>query len=138
MIEGISHITFVVQDLDRMEEILTTVLGAKIVYNSGDDTFSISREKFFLVGNVWVVAMEGKPLSEQTYNHVAFKIDEADYDNCFANVKKLGLQIRESRPRIQGEARSIYFYDYDNHLFELHTGTLDERLKSYKAKNNSH
>ena len=23
------------------------------------------------------------------------------------------------------------FYDYDNHLFELHTGTLSERLKSY-------
>ncbi|MDP3309636.1 MAG: FosX/FosE/FosI family fosfomycin resistance thiol transferase, partial [Polaromonas sp.] len=26
-----------------------------------------------------------------------------------------------------------YFYDFDNHLFELHTGTLDERLRQYKA-----
>jgi fosfomycin resistance protein FosX len=24
-----------------------------------------------------------------------------------------------------------YFYDYDNHLFELHTGTLEERLARY-------
>ncbi|MGC3347905.1 FosX/FosE/FosI family fosfomycin resistance thiol transferase, partial [Enterococcus faecium] len=32
---------------------------------------------------------------------------------------------------VKGEASSIYFYDFDNHLFELHTGTLQERLKSY-------
>ena len=29
------------------------------------------------------------------------------------------------------EGRSLYFYHFDNHLFELHTGTLDERLRSY-------
>ena len=29
-------------------------------------------------------------------------------------------------------AEGIYFYDYDNHLFELHTGTLQERLLRYK------
>ncbi|EIW18957.1 lactoylglutathione lyase-like lyase [Pelosinus fermentans DSM 17108] len=33
---------------------------------------------------------------------------------------------------MEGEGRSLYFYDYDNHLFELHTGTLTERLKRYK------
>jgi hypothetical protein len=26
---------------------------------------------------------------------------------------------------------SLYFYDDDNHLFELHTGTLAERLERY-------
>jgi hypothetical protein len=35
------------------------------------------------------------------------------------------------RKRVEGEARSTYFYDYDNHLFELHTGTLRERIASY-------
>jgi len=32
-----------------------------------------------------------------------------------------------------GEGRSIYFYDHDNHLFELHTGNLEERLARYAA-----
>ncbi len=35
------------------------------------------------------------------------------------------------RSRVESEGRSIYFYDYDNHLFELHTGTLEERLERY-------
>jgi hypothetical protein len=32
---------------------------------------------------------------------------------------------------VAGEGHSLYFYDYDNHMFELHTGTLEERLTRY-------
>lgn len=28
-------------------------------------------------------------------------------------------------------AREVYFYDFDNHFFELHTGTLEQRLERY-------
>ncbi len=33
--------------------------------------------------------------------------------------------------RVEGEGRSLYFHDHDNHLFEVHAGTLDERLARY-------
>ena len=61
MIEGLSHITFIVHDLDRMEAILTSVLGAAKVYDSGDAAFSLSRERFFLsqvaaIGEAWVAS----------------------------------------------------------------------------------
>ena len=75
--------------------------------------------------------MEGESLPTRTYNHVAFKISEADYQACLERVKSLGLEIREGRSRVEGEGRSIYFHDDDNHLFELHTGTLGERLARY-------
>ena len=143
MIQGLSHMTFIVRDLSRMEAILTTVLGARKVYDSGDETFSLSRERFFLVGGttggpnapspIWIAIMEGESLPSRTYNHVAFKISEADYPVLLERVRALGLDVRESRPRVAGEGRSIYFHDNDNHLFELHTGTLDERLKRYAA-----
>jgi fosfomycin resistance protein FosX len=133
MIEGLSHITFIVRDLDRMEEILVSVLGARKVYDSGEKNFSLSRERFYLAGSkdapLWLAAMEGESLSTRSYNHVAFKISETDYPACLERVQALGLEVREGRPRIEGEGRSIYFHDHDNHLFELHTGTLEERLR---------
>ncbi len=130
-VEGLSHLTFVVRDLDRMERILVAVLGARKVFDSGDATFSLSRERFYLAGGVWIAAMEGEPLPSRTYNHVAFKIAEADYERCRARIAALGLDFREGRARVAGEGRSIYFHDHDNHLFELHTGTLAERLARY-------
>jgi catechol 2,3-dioxygenase-like lactoylglutathione lyase family enzyme len=131
MITGLSHMTFIVSDLDAMETILTEVLGATRIYDSGEATFSLSRERFFNVAGLWVATMEGEPLPSRTYNHIAFKIDESAYDSCLSRIKALGLDVRESRPRVEGEGRSIYFHDRDNHLFELHTGTLQERLARY-------
>lgn len=131
MIEGLSHMTFVVRDLDRMGEILTGVFGAREVYDSGARQFSLSREKFFLIGDLWIAIMQGEPLIDRSYNHVAFKIDESDFDRYVDRVRKLGLDMRPPRPRVEGEGRSIYFHDHDNHLFELHTGTLAERLTRY-------
>jgi hypothetical protein len=77
MIEGLSHITFIVKDLERMKLLLVGALGGREVYDSGDKQFSLSREKFFEVGGVWIAVMEGDPLSEKTYNHVAFKASHA-------------------------------------------------------------
>ncbi|MGI9304702.1 MAG: FosX/FosE/FosI family fosfomycin resistance hydrolase [Gammaproteobacteria bacterium] len=132
MIDGLSHITFVVSDLERMTELLVSIFDAEEIHASGDETYSISREKFFLVGGVWIAIMEGKPLPGETYNHVAFKIHSNDFDMYVQRVRALGLNVRESRKRVEGEGRSIYFYDYDNHLFELHTSTLGERLSRYR------
>ena len=68
---------------------------------------------------------------ERTYNHIAFTIQDKDYDEYIERINKVNGEIIQGRTRIDGEGRSIYFYDYDNHLFELHTSTLEERLKSY-------
>jgi catechol 2,3-dioxygenase-like lactoylglutathione lyase family enzyme len=54
VVEGRSHVTFLVRDLDRMERLLTDVLGARKVYDSGAGMFSLSKERFFLVGDVWI------------------------------------------------------------------------------------
>ena len=136
MIEGLSHITFIVRDLERMTAILTGVFDAREVYSSGQETFSTAREKFFQVGDLWIAIMEGEPLPSRTYNHIAFKIRDSEFETYEARIKAHGLEIRRPRERVSGEGRSIYFYDNDNHLFELHTGTLAERLERY-AKGNS-
>ncbi len=133
MTEGLSHITFVTSDLDRMTGFLEAIFGAREVYSSGDDTFSVSREKFFLIGGVWVAVMEGEGLPERTYNHVAFKVDDAEFDDYVARIEGYGAEIKPARSRVEGEGRSVYFWDHDNHLFEIHTGTLDQRLERYRS-----
>ncbi len=131
MIQGLSHLTFIVRDLDKMSAIITEVLGGEEVYTSGDATFSTAREKFFVAGGIWIAIMEGDSLPARTYNHVAFKVSDAQLSAARIAAENLGLDIRPPRPRVDGEGQSLYFHDYDNHLFELHTGTLDERLARY-------
>ena len=131
MVSGVSHMTFIVADLERSSTFFEKIFDAREVYASGDNTFSISKEKFFLVADIWICIMEGQPQAERSYNHVAFKISESDFDDFVLRIKETGVAIKPERPRVDGEGRSIYFYDFDNHLFELHTGTLEERLNRY-------
>ncbi|MGX7150635.1 FosX/FosE/FosI family fosfomycin resistance hydrolase [Enterococcus ureasiticus] len=131
----ISHMTFIVQDLEKATLFFETIFAAKEVYSSGADTFSVAQEKFFLIDNLWIAIMQGDSLPTKTYNHIAFKIEESEYDNYLKKINSLGLEIKNGRHRVEGEANSLYFYDFDNHLFELHTGTLEERLKCYQQRN---
>ena len=134
MISGISHITFIVKDLTRATVFFEEIFDAEEVYSSGAHTFSVAREKFFVVGNLWIALMEGDPLKERTYGHVAFHIEESEIDHYISRIKAVGAELKPGRPRVAGEGQSVYFYDFDNHLFELHTGSLEERLKWYSQQ----
>ncbi|MHB1458428.1 MAG: FosX/FosE/FosI family fosfomycin resistance hydrolase [Armatimonadota bacterium] len=131
MIECISHVTFIVKNLDLAQAFFTSIFDAKVIYSSGDSTFSLSKERFLLIGDLWIAIMEGESILDRTYNHLAFKICEDDFDSYESRVIAMNIEIIPPRPRTTGEGRSLYFYDFDNHLFELHTGTLPERLARY-------
>ncbi|EOC1398061.1 fosfomycin resistance hydrolase FosX [Listeria monocytogenes] len=131
MISGLSHITLIVKNLNKTTTFLREIFNAEEIYSSGDKTFSLSKEKFFLIAGLWICIMEGDSLQERSYNHIAFQIQSEEVDENTERIKALGVEMKPERPRVQGEGRSIYFYDFDNHLFELHAGTLEERLKRY-------
>ncbi|MBA3592634.1 MAG: FosX/FosE/FosI family fosfomycin resistance hydrolase [Pseudomonadota bacterium] len=132
-VQGVSHITFIVRDLGRMASFLCEGLGAREVYDSKLKNFSLAREKFFVLGDTWLAAMEGEPPSERSYRHLALKVEVGELPGFEARLRAIGSEVRPARPRVPGEGESLYFYDFDNHLFELHTGTLEERLRQYQA-----
>lgn len=70
MIEGLSHVTFIARGLEKIEEMLTTILGARKVHNCGDLTFSRSKERFFDIGGLRIARMDGEPLAETTEYHM--------------------------------------------------------------------
>lgn len=58
MIEGVSHITFVVKNLDKTTELFRELFNAKEVYFSGGKKYSLFKERFFIIGNQWIAVME--------------------------------------------------------------------------------
>ncbi|MBP2548669.1 catechol 2,3-dioxygenase-like lactoylglutathione lyase family enzyme [Neorhizobium galegae] len=139
MAGGLCHITFVTKNLDRMEKILTTVMKARKVEDPGADEFTLTKERIFQIGeglsSVWIVLIEGSVDLARSYNHVAFIIREEDVEERLAAIEALGLDLHDGHPHGTGrglhgeEGHSIYFYDDDNHMFELHVGTLEDRLR---------
>lgn len=129
-IRGVSHLTFIVRDLERTSELFRQALGAAEVYDSGDRQFSLAREKFSLLGGVWLAFMQGEPL-ERSYRHVAFAVDDDELELFESRLIAAGVEVKPPRPRVEGEGLSLYFYDFDNNLFELQTGTLHQRLERY-------
>lgn len=132
MIKGLSHITLICQDLEKSSYLFCTLFNATEVYSSDAKNFSLSKEKFLLVNDLWIALMEGPPLP-RTYNHIAFHIDEKDLPLYESKIQSLNLETT-SRSRHPLEGKSLYFYDYDNHLFELHTGDLPTRLNFYQTE----
>lgn len=58
--------------------------------------------------------MENKETINRSYCHVAFKIKGEGVDYYLNKINSFFLEMKSTRPRIQGEGISIYFYDYDN------------------------
>ena len=82
MIEALSHITLIVRDLVRSAGLLRAVFDAREVYDSQGRNFSLGREKFFTIGHTWIALMQGDSLLERSYNHVAFKVADEEFDAC--------------------------------------------------------
>jgi catechol 2,3-dioxygenase-like lactoylglutathione lyase family enzyme len=131
LVSGLSHITLVVENLNRSAAMLAEVFGAEEIYSSGDKRFSILPEKFFLIGDVWLCLMEGNSHIQRSYNHIAFKVEEDKLHDYRERIEAAGLELESGRPRVTGEGQSLYFYDYDHYLWELHTSTLEARLQRY-------
>lgn len=133
MVTGLSHITLRVKSLDKATEFFMAIFDAQLVYDSGEDTFSLARERFLLVGGLWLCIMQAEADAgpPRDYEHIAFQIEEREFERYRQRVEQHAAAVRPGRPRVPGEGRSLYFYDADGHLFELHTGSLQARLKQY-------
>ncbi|PTI58088.1 VOC family protein, partial [Staphylococcus succinus] len=69
-----------------------------------------------------------------SYTHMAFTIDESEFDEWYQWSNDNDVNILEGRTRDVKDKKSIYFTDPDGHKLELHTGTLQDRLKYYKEE----
>jgi catechol 2,3-dioxygenase-like lactoylglutathione lyase family enzyme len=126
--QGLSHLTYIVRDLDRMARFLCHGLGGHEVSDPNEHSFALAHEKYFVVCGVWIAAMKGEPPRERSYQHVAFQVPAEELPAYRERLAALGVEFRPARKRGPGESESLYFYDFDDHLFELRAATLEQRL----------
>ncbi len=133
-VRGVNHITIVVRDMVRTARLFIDALDAEEVYRSSDKEYSKYPEVFLKMHDVWLVVMQDPDVRRsRSYDHVALDIAADRLDEMREKLQKAGVEIVPSRPRIEREGQSIYFYDFDDHLFELHSGDIDERIRHYSA-----
>ncbi|WHY64753.1 FosM family fosfomycin resistance protein [Neobacillus sp. SuZ13] len=130
-IKGLNHFLFSVSDLEKSIDFYQNVFDAKLLVKGRSTAY-------FDLNGMWLALNLEKDIPrneiQQSYTHIAFSIDEAEYDQMYQKLTDLNVTILSGRPRDEKDQKSIYFTDPDGHKFEFHTGSLQDRLDYYKQE----
>ena len=128
MLEGLSHITFAVSDLERSLQFYVEALGFRLLAKW-------DRGAYLSAGDLWFcLNLEGaeKGYASEGSSHVAFSVSQENFDVICKRVidsKAILWKVNES------EGDSLYFLDPDGHKLEIHVVNAKSRMARMRNEN---
>jgi len=109
----LSHIALVVTDPKRTVALFQQLFDAPVVSRIDDEGHD---ETLIRLGKTWFQLVPAQMQPQRTGDHIAFLVSQEALQSTLTKLKDLQMEYILAR----GDT-ALYFFDYDNHVFELDT-----------------
>ena len=120
MLDAISHVALVVKDPARSASLFRKLFDSRVISRTDADGHD---ETFVRLGRTWFVLVQAPVERPRTGDHVAFTVSKAALLACAEKLRAMEHEFMLARADT-----ALYFFDYDNHVFELYTTDLEAEL----------
>jgi len=125
MLDSISHIALVVKDPARTATLFRDLFSARVIEREDEEG---DFETFVRLGSIWVALVAAPVERRRTGDHIAFHATPETLEATAAKLQAMGREFIRARSNT-----SLYFFDYDDHVFELDTQNIDQQLGRQRA-----
>jgi catechol 2,3-dioxygenase-like lactoylglutathione lyase family enzyme len=125
MLESISHIALVVKDPARTAALFRELFSVRALERADDDGHL---ETFVRLGGIWMVLVAAPVERSPSGDHIAFRATPELIETTVGKLQAMGREFIRAR-----SDKALYFFDYDNHVFELDSEDIEEALGSADA-----
>lgn len=113
MLSAISHVAFTVKAPARTAKLFQDLFDARVLERQDADGHL---ETLVRLAGTWLVLVGVEVERELTGDHLAFRATPEVLEATAAKLKAMGRDFIRAR----GDT-ALYFFDYDDHVFELDT-----------------
>ena len=129
MLGSIAHVALIVRDPARTAGLLRDLFDGPIIRRRDADGYD---ETFVRLGTTWFALVSARAKREPTGDHIAFRVAPEDIPAFADKLKSKGWEFALSK-----SGTSLYFFDFDNHIFELDSSDLAQELDDLAASSGS-
>ena len=125
MLGPIAHVALIVRDPARTAAFLRELFEAPVLRRTDEDGHD---ETFIRLGVTWFALVGADVKRERTGDHIAFRVAPETIRAISDKLKSQGCEYILSK-----SGASLYFFDFDNHVFELDSSDQERELNELAA-----